>query len=63
MPNDNLIVSVVGGDPEECKIAGDLLLHEHGIYIRPVKYPTVPQGNRAASHHARQNETMPCLKW
>lgn len=45
MPNDTHIVPVFVGEPEKCKEATDLLLAEHGIYIQPINYPTVPKGS------------------
>jgi 5-aminolevulinate synthase len=45
MPNDTHIVPVFVGEPEKCKEATDLLLVEHGIYIQPINYPTVPKGS------------------
>jgi len=44
MPSPTHIVPVFVGEPEKCKKASDLMLAEHGIYIQPINYPTVPKG-------------------
>ena len=44
MPNETHIVPLFVGCAEKCKAASDLLLTEHGIYIQPINYPTVPKG-------------------
>ncbi|ABE61175.1 5-aminolevulinate synthase [Nitrobacter hamburgensis X14] len=44
MVSSTHIVPLFVGNPERCKQASDMLLHDHGIYIQPINYPTVAKG-------------------
>ena len=45
LDNDSHIIPIHLEDPRLCKEAANLLIEEHGIYIQPVFFPTVPKGD------------------
>jgi 5-aminolevulinate synthase len=44
MPGETHIVPVLVGCPVRAKQICDQLMLEHGIYVQPINYPTVPKG-------------------
>ena len=45
LENDSHIIPIHLYDPRLCKEAANMLLENHGIYIQPIFYPTVPKGD------------------
>lgn len=51
------VLPVLVGDVGKCKSAANVLLDQHGIYVQPINFPSVPEGSDRFRINATPNHT------
>ena len=51
------VLPVLIGDADKCKAAADRLLHQHGIYLQPINFPSVAVGTERFRINATPNHS------
>ena len=51
------VLPVRVGEAKRCKAAAERLLHNHGVYLQPINYPSVPVGTERFRVNATPNHS------